>query len=257
MRLRDLLMATTLMSFTLITTLASPLPVLVGRTEFEDDYLKTNTPPRAVLLLPAPPESIAKDKVLESVYYNTLAILSTSNRCSEFFGGPNTSMDIFSRFVGQVRKDYDSSSVAMRMRGPTINGADVRTNARYRLFSKVHINANGPFYKSANSRSERTIFGIGTFPPNTREVRVLILLHELGHLIRGNDGNWLLPDDGGNERLSRENSRKIEDVCGEQIKRVSDGEAIKNLAQQNQAGNELALDNESSTQSPIERAGKN
>lgn len=256
MRLRDLLMATTLMSLTLITTVANPLPALVGRTEFADDHLKTNTPPRAVLL-PAPPESISKDKVLESVYYNTLAILSTSNRCSEFFGGPDASMEIFSRLVGQVRKDYDSSSVAMRMRGPTINGADLRTSARYRLFSKVHINANGPFYKSGNSRSDRSVFGIGTFPPNTREVRVLILLHELGHLIRGTDGNWLLPDDGGNEPLSRKNSSKIEEVCGEQIKNVSDGEAIKNLARQNQSADELAGNNESLTQSPIERAGKN
>ena len=58
---------------------------------------------------------------------------------------------------------------------------------------------------------------IGSFEPGTKEVRVLILLHELGHLIQDAQGEWLLPNDGNDEELSRRNSRRIEDVCREEI----------------------------------------
>jgi hypothetical protein len=45
----------------------------------------------------------------------------------------------------------------------------------------------------------------------------LMLLHELGHTIKSDDGKWLLPDDGGDDSLSRRNSMKIEKVCGAEI----------------------------------------
>jgi len=238
MRLRDFSFATTFMSLAMITVLAKA-PAFIHSPEFED-----HAGPDAAGSVPLPPPiSISKDKVLESAYYNTLAILSTSNRCSHFFGGPAASMDVFNRLMGKARKDYLASSVAMRMYGPTINGQDARTNTRYRLFTKVSINANGPFYKSGNSRWERSVFGIGTFGPNTQGVRVLILLHELGHVMKGHDGNWLLPDDGGNDQLSRHNSRKIEEVCGNEIKGVRDGEFMRNLATRNQPDEKLPLDN--------------
>lgn len=254
MMLRDLLTGIAIMSLSLITTLAKPLPALIDRDECADAHLRASAPARTVLL-PAPPAVISKDKVLASVYYDALAILSTNNRCSEFFGNRAASMNVFHRFVSQVRKEYAASSLVMRMRGPTISGSDASTNARYRLFSKVSINGNGPFYRSENSRSERTIQGIGSFAPNTREVRVLVLLHELGHLLRGQDGEWLLPDDGGNEELSLINSRKVEEVCGEQIKGLGDPEVMRNLAMKNHQAEQLAVDSNNSTipnKSPIE-----
>lgn len=257
MRLRDFFRAATFMSLTVTTSLANTLPPAlvdrseINRTECEVDYPIVSKPARSAL--PPPPEMIANDKVLESVYYNTLAILSTSNSCSEFFGGSAVSMEVFNKLMGQVRKDSISSTVAMRMHGTTLNAEDARTGARYRLFSKVSINTNGPFFKKRNFNSERSVFGVGSFAPNTREVRILILLHELGHLMRGQNGTFLLPDDGGNEEVSRNNSYKIEEVCGNQIKSLGNGEALKNLAMRNQPGEGLALD--SHPKSPIERAG--
>jgi hypothetical protein len=47
-----------------------------------------------------------------------------------------------------------------------------------------------------------------------------MFLHELGHLIKGQDGKWLLPDDGQSAETSRSNSEKIEEVCKEQIRNV-------------------------------------
>jgi hypothetical protein len=260
MRLRDFLKATPLMSLALISVLAKPLPPVVDRPDYIEDASSGDPNERLRPVLPPAPALVLEDKVLESVYYNALAILSTNNRCSDFFGGPSASIEVFSRLMGQVRKDYYAPSVAMRMHGITVNTEDARTRARYRLFTKVSINANGAFYRRANFRSEQTVPGVGSFRPNTREVRLLILLHELGHMIRGLDGNWLLPDDGGNESLSRDNSRKIEKVCGDQIESPNEGEAIRNLARRNlaprnQADETVALETNNSDQSVIERAG--
>lgn len=243
MRLRDFLIAAMLMPLTLITGLGNPLPPdLIDRPDFEGDRLKPGEPRRSV---PPPPVFISKDSVLESVYYNTLAILSTNNRCSDFFGGPAASMEVFGQLMGQVRKEYLSPSIAMRMRGNITIAEDVRTNARYRLFDKVTINANGAFYRRKNFRSEQAVPGVGSFGANTREVRVLILLHELGHLMRGHDGDWLLPDDGGKDELSRSNSRKIEEVCGDQIKGLGDDKTQRNLALRNQTAETVVLDSNS------------
>ena len=254
MRLRDFLIAATLMTSTLITGLARPLPpAAIDPSACADDALRRSAPAR--IMVPLPSELIADDKVLESVYYNTLAILSTSNSCSDFFGGPATATEVFSLLMRQVRKDNLSPSIAMRMHGETISARNSRLNAHYRLFTKVSINTNGPFFRKAYFRSEATIFGVGTFGPNTREVRLLILLHELGHLIQGPDGHWLLPDDGGNEQRSRDNSLKIEKVCSQQISSVNNGDALKNLALRNQADEKLALGSNYSEKSPIESAG--
>ena len=69
----------------------------------------------------------------------------------------------------------------------------------------------------------------GNLRANTKEARVLILLHELGHVIEGADGRWLLPDDGKNEGLSRANSSKIEDVCDDQIRGLGKVSNMKDL----------------------------
>lgn len=245
MRLRYVLIATTCMSVALITGLAKALPPdLIHRNDFRGEHFEEGEPPTSVML-PIPPSSISGDKVLESVYYDSLAILSRKNRCSDFFGGPALSTQVFNELVGKARKDYLSTSTAMRMQGPTILG-HIRSTPRYRLFSKVSINANGPFYKRTNFRSERTVTGVGTFSPNTREVRMLILLHELGHLLKGTDGNWLLPDDGGDEPLSRKNSGKIEEVCGQEIKRLD--EPQRNLARRIQPDEKVAADHSDSEQ---------
>jgi len=65
MKLRELLIATALIPF-----------ILVSANAF-----------RATPLA----ELIAEDKVIRSAYYDTLSILSNNNKCSELFGGPSVS----------------------------------------------------------------------------------------------------------------------------------------------------------------------
>jgi hypothetical protein len=53
-----------------------------------------------------------------------------------------------------------------------------------------------------------------------------MLLHELGHLMKGPNGDWLLPDDGKSFTDSLSNTRKIESICGEQIRALSSQVAV-------------------------------
>jgi len=62
---------------------------------------------------------------------------------------------------------------------------------------------------------------IGRFQPNTREARVTILLHELGHLLAKPNKEWVLPDDGADPEISRQNTNRVIDACRDQIKGLS------------------------------------
>lgn len=179
---------------------------------------------------PVPSPLINEDKILGAAYYDTLGILSTPNECSDFFGGPSPSVEIFNGLIGRLRKDYLSSSIGIRMSGAIVNMFNASTKHQYRLFNKVSVNANGPFYRKKASHTETSVPGIGSFEANTKEVRVLMFLHELGHAAKGKDGGWLLPDDGRDEGLSRDNTKKIEDVCGDQIRNLGKGDIANNSA---------------------------
>jgi hypothetical protein len=185
----------------------------------------------AKAVTPAVPSPlINEDKVLGSAYYDTLSILSTPNECSDFFGGSSLSVEIFNSLIGKVRKEYLSTTVGIRMSGATMNVTNFETNSKYRLFDKVSINVNGPFYRKRYTSGTLFVPGIGTFRANTKEGRVLMFLHELGHIIQDQSGRWLLPDDGRDDQVSRENTRKIENVCGNQLKNLGKGDIAINAA---------------------------
>jgi hypothetical protein len=233
MRLREFMIGTVFMSIALVSAKGMVPPV-------RDDEVAE---PDTSMPLPVEPSPlIARDKVLGSAYYDTLSILSTNNACSDFFGGSAASVDVFNRFIGKVRKDYFSPFIGMRMTGTTTNMFNATTKIQYRLFERVLLNANGVFYRRRTSNVDPDLLGVGSFKPNTKEVRVLILLHELGHVMKGQDGNWLLPDDGQDEDLSRRNSRKIEEVCGDEIKKLSKAKPV-NLAAHKQPANSIGLVN--------------
>jgi hypothetical protein len=104
------------------------------------------------------------------------------------------------------------------MSGLFADYVDSESGVFYRLFAEAELNTGGPFYKAKVFPAEPFVPNVGSFRPNTREARVLILLHELAHLIKGPDSTWLIPDDGGNPQLSRQNTRTVEAQCGQQIR---------------------------------------
>jgi hypothetical protein len=218
----------TMALLTITTSLAKGNPSGIPRADVAGapkPPAKTESSSTAAPNSPAP-QSIARDKTLGAAYFHTLSILNSSNECSDFFGGPVNSATVFNQLFARVQKEHVRAAIGIQMSGRITNVWDTATETRYRLFDKVIINADGPFYRK--QFIDVRFQGVGTFDPNTNEARVLMLLHELGHAMKGDDGDWLLPNDGKDDTLSRLNSQRIEAVCGKQISLLAkDGHAAE------------------------------
>jgi hypothetical protein len=164
-------------------------------------------------LLPLPDSN--KLSVLQKAYLDVYSILSEENSCSNFFGG-SRSIAALNRLLQQLRSSCLEHRIAIRMSGSFTFYQDETSNLRYRLFDKVEVNSAGPFFKSSTPRGP-TIPFVGPFPPNTREARATILLHELGHLIESPGNGWLLVNDGNDSAKSEENTERVLKVCRDQI----------------------------------------
>ena len=153
---------------------------------------------------------------LQKAYLDTYSILSQDNACSNFFGGPGA-IDALNGLTQRLQPTFLGKDIAVRMKGK-IETVTTTNGFWYRLFQKAEINLNGPFYQGNLLPGREIIPNIGKFSPNTREARVTVLLHELGHLVLTRNGSSLLPDDGDNPLISRENTERIIAVCGDRIR---------------------------------------
>lgn len=171
---------------------------------------------------------IAKPKRSQSLmkaYKDAFNILKGNNSCSRFFGGPVATIAL-DKLTAQLRQEpLPGTHIGVQMYGTITNVTDDPTGFSYRLFENATVNSNGPFFKRKRDPSEDFVPNVGSFAPNTREARVSILLHELAHLVRAHDRNWLIPDDGGSPEQSARNTETIEAICGNQIRTLNKSEA--------------------------------
>lgn len=181
----------------------------------------SSIPRKVNLNIPAPSLFASVSRrltLLDKTYLDVYTILRESNSCSQFFGGPRIATSILNFLHPRLKetslRDYH---VAISMFGSISIGRDFQTGVRFRLFQRALVNLRGPFYQSVNHQSQDFFNKIGHFPANTREARATILLHELGHLLSGADGGWLLPDDGGDPLQIAANTATIMNKCSEQI----------------------------------------
>ncbi len=158
-----------------------------------------------------------RPNILERAYLATYKVLDSANNCGAFFGSAGRS--VLEELVLRLRKQtiFDTR-IGIRMSGKITMRVEPNEGIEYRLFQHADLNAVGPFYRTKSFPSEPYVPNMGSFGANTRGARVLILLHELGHLIKRNDGQWLIPDDGDDPQLSRLNTMKVESKCVEQIR---------------------------------------
>jgi hypothetical protein len=176
-----------------------------GRTE----AVEVAAPPAAAAPAPTPLDLSSEDVADKPSYADVFRVLKDENACSRFFGGPRLAVTVFNQFTRQLRpKPLGVGAVGVAMTGEYTNYQDMRTGASYRLFAEASLNSEGPFRRKYAVRMR-----VGSFPAESRQGRALMLLHELGHLIRGKDGRWLLPNDGGNVALSEGNTREVESRC--------------------------------------------
>jgi hypothetical protein len=155
---------------------------------------------------------------LDLAYLDAYALLGGNNQCSQFFGGSEP-RQVLDELVIRLRiRLVSDSRIGIRMSGTFTSLVEPQGGISYRLFDQAEINSSGAFYRSKTFPAEPLVPNVGSFRPNTREARVLILLHELAHLIKGRDGAWLIPDDGNDAQLSRSNTLTVESRCGQQIR---------------------------------------
>jgi hypothetical protein len=160
----------------------------------------------------------SRDGLINRAYLDAAAVLSEESECSRFFGGPYAATTVLKRLAGQLRATKLATGVGIRMYGRVTDFEDPSHGFRYRLFEKAVVNVAGPFSSHQASDGDAPVQNVGSFPPDTREARVLMLLHEIGHLLTGPDQNWLLPNDGGDSEQSEKNTRFVESKCGERIR---------------------------------------
>jgi hypothetical protein len=156
--------------------------------------------------------------LLEHAYLDTYRVLSGDSQCNQFFGGTGARQVLDELVIRLQIRPMGDSRIGIRMSGIFTVQVEPQEGLLFRLFEQADINGQGAFFRAKTFPAEPLVPNVGSFPPNTREARVLILLHELAHLIKGKDGAWLIPDDGNSPQLSRRNTLTVESNCGQQIR---------------------------------------
>jgi hypothetical protein len=158
-----------------------------------------------------------KDFELTQAYSDVFRILNDKNSCSNFYGGPRNATTVLNEFVPLVKSHRLLKELSFKMTGrPRIMHNPV-TGLSYRLFDSATANSDGSFYQRRLDSLRRFPADVGNFQPGTRPARALILLHELGHLIQGDNGTWLLPDDGSDGAQSNRNTLMVQRACRLQL----------------------------------------
>jgi hypothetical protein len=162
-------------------------------------------------------EFTKKDWDLTQAYSDVFKIVSSQNTCSDFYGGPRTATTVLNGFVRRVKPQPLMREVSFQMVGYPRLIRDPATGASYRLFEQTMVNTIGSFYQRRADPMRKFPSDVGNFSPGSRAARVLILLHELGHLIQGENGDWLIPDDGFNGEQSKANTLRVQQVCRKEL----------------------------------------
>jgi hypothetical protein len=189
------------------------------KTSFAPSDRSVNPPVRLVPLELLPVANPQSPTPVEQAYLDVFSVLRYENKCSEFYGGP-VAIAALNRLTEQLRTTRLDNRIGIQMKGNTTIVTSALTGFTFRLFDKAEVNLEGPFYRGNTLPGRSRIPRIGPFEPNTREARATTLLHELGHLVRKPDGRWALPNDGSSWADSEKNTRRVLDVCGDQIRNL-------------------------------------
>jgi hypothetical protein len=165
---------------------------------------------------PRPLVVTRKDWNITQAYIDVFRILSNPNTCSDFYRGPRTATTVLNGFVTRVKSQSLLRDVTFEMAGPRII-RDPATGVSYRVFEKTMVNTNGSFYQRRADLMRKFPSDVGNFAPGSRAARALILLHELGHLIQDENGEWLLRDDGFDDTQSKANTLRVQQVCRKEL----------------------------------------
>ncbi|HEX8890617.1 MAG TPA: hypothetical protein VF779_15805 [Pyrinomonadaceae bacterium] len=219
-------------TFVLILSLSTQLVALCKRVAGNDEKEKSaqpvnppNNSAKTNLFTPEQPLISRSSRPLTTIdktYLDVYTILKENNSCSRFFGGSTIATVVLNFLYPNLKeKTLDQIEIGIVMSGAITTGSDEKSGLLFRLFENAVINRNGPFFQSFNPKTHRFFNKVGDYPANTREARAVMILHELGHLTRGANGQWLLPNDGGNLQQVIANTDAVLEQCNEQVKALS------------------------------------
>ncbi|HEV7397020.1 MAG TPA: hypothetical protein VGN86_10955 [Pyrinomonadaceae bacterium] len=195
----------------------SQFPLIESSTgAFRGEDKKSSHSFRSALLRPLPLPDVKKLSELDKAYLDVYLILSEDNKCSRFYGGA-AALEVLNELTRQIKPAYFDKSIALRMTGNISYYSNNTTGLSYRLFESAQLNTNGPFYRTSVLSLDSFIHRVGEFSSNTREARITIVLHEIGHMIMSADRQWVLPNDGNNPTISKSNTQRVIDVCRNEI----------------------------------------
>jgi len=172
-----------------------------------------------------------KLNLIDRAYLDAFTILNEDNTCSRLFGGRNA-INALNEMVLGLKTRYFENDVAIRMSGATTLVQSHMTGFTFRLFDKMELNLASAFFRSP-SPSDRRFSITPIYAANTRETRVVVFLHELGHLVKGADHKWVLTDDGDDPNLSLINTERVISACREQITSLGGVTAAQELERTN------------------------
>lgn len=181
----------------------------------------TPTSARTPFAVPTPLAALAGEAVFKQAYADVYGILSADNGCSRFYGGAAPAVYVFNQLAGKFKSGrVGASNVAGQMAGEVTLITHAPTGLKFRLFEKAVLNTAGAFFRRQGAKTDDRVPRVGSYAPDTREARALILLHELGHIVKGRDGRggWLLEDDGEDAESSGRNTALVEANCGAQLR---------------------------------------
>ncbi len=179
--------------------------------------IKIAVTPRLALIIAS--KDLRKLNDLDKAYLDAFTILRDDNACSRLYGGP-VAVEALNELVRSFRPAYLEKHIAVRMSGPTTIFRNAVTGFSFRMFEKAEINMAGSFYRG-NSPNGGHVPLVANYQPNTRKSRLTLLLHELGHLVRGADKKWVLSDDGNDLSLSIKNTEHVIETCRDEIEAVT------------------------------------
>lgn len=171
---------------------------------------------------PARPAAFAPQRAskVDTALADVTRILREENSCSQFFGGSGQALEVLGRLGPKLREERLADPlVGIRMSGLYENIRSLPKGYSYRMFDYAVVNTYGPFFSPGYNHDMR-VRTVGSFHSGSRESRAVMLLHELGHLIRGADDKWLLADDAGNNRRGHLNTLLVERHCGKLIRNL-------------------------------------
>ena len=159
---------------------------------------------------------------IDKTYLDVFSILKENNSCSRYFGGSTIATVVLNFLYPNLKEQsLDQTEIGIVMSGAVTDGTDAESGLTFRLFENAVINRQGPFFQSYNPKTHKFFSKVGDYSANTREARAVMILHELGHLMRAASGQWLLPNDSGNLHQVILNTEAVLGQCNEQVKNLS------------------------------------